>query len=257
MMTTFDPKKHPREQTGPNPGHFAAKGYSEPDVSVGAPDARQEAFTERMERAQRLHEQKEAARDLMLDLQLDRQRLALKNLGEGLKADYPTARYLNLTRDYESSDGYWLESVTDGDGNVLVSAGDVNDNGHSFAEVPLIDGGPTVEDEVSALSRQSTRWMKGVTDDDGEAASFGQGDEVAIDLDKAAALELGSERAPVDAVVAGEENRKLVREALDDAGSHLDDILEEQAEDYDESDLEDIRDRIAAMARFADPETDG
>lgn len=247
---TFDPTKHPREQAGPNPGHFAEKKFSEPDVSVTAgPSA--EDFAARTERAQRLHERKEAARNLLLDLQLDEQRLALKNIGEGLKAQYPTARYLNITHNYESSDGYWIESVTDADGNVLASAGDVDDHGSTFTEVSLFDGGPSVEEEVSSLGRHSVRWMEGVTDDDGEAASLGRGDDnVSIDLDKAAGLELGEERTPLDAAIAGEEERKLVREAFDDATSHLEDILEERAEDYGEDDLEDIQERLDAMAQF-------
>lgn len=248
---TFDAAKHPRAQTGPNTGQFAEKHFPEPDVSVGAgPSA--EDLAARTERAQRLRERTEAARDLLLDLQLDEQRLALKDIGEGLKALYPTARYLNITKNYESSDGYWIQSVTDAGGNTLAQDDlDIFDGKTPLSETRLYDGGPDVQEAVSHLGRRSVRWMEGVTDDDGEAASLGQADDdVSIDLDKAAALDPGEERSPLDASIAGEEERKLVREAIDDATYHLDDILSEQAGDYGKSDLEDIQERLDAMARF-------
>ena len=95
-----------------------------------------------------------------------------------------------------------------------------------------------------------TRWMNGVTDDDGESAGLGRhAGSVSIDVDKAEALDLGPVKSPLETAVIGDENRDVVTGAVDDAISHLEDQLMYSG-DYDEDDLEDMRTRIADMRRI-------
>lgn len=240
-MTTFNELDHPRGDAG----KFENKQFSEPDVALAPAPEDAVALAQQLEDLDA-----ELYRDMLRlderrsDAQLAYQRVSLKTLGAGLKKEYPNARYLRLTDDPESSDEYWINGLTDADGNPIPAKTDY------LAEESLLhDSGHQVQDMVGNLGRRSVRWMEGVTDDNGEAARFGQGGEfISIDLDKAAALELG-EKPTVANRTLGADEQKVLAAAAEDGLYYLQDIVEERANEYSKDDLEDIHDRISQIAK--------
>ena len=244
MTTTFNEADHPRGDAG----KFETKQRLESGVElIPDPSAKLAAQLEDLDAE--LYREMLRLDERRSDAQLAYQRVSLKTLGAGLKKEYPNARYLRLSEDSEHSNEYWVEGLTDADGNSIPAKSD------NLAEESLLhDNGHQVLDMVGNLTRRSVRWMEGVTDDNGELAKFGQGGEfINVDLDKAAALELGGKPTVETRTLAADEQLVLTK-AAEDGLYYLQDIVEERADDYSKSDLEDIEDRISAIARLLDPE---
>lgn len=241
-MTSFDKAAHPRLDSGlTGAGQFTTKNHPPASLTVPAPQAGpvKEGHEALDTRARAVWKQVEAGALHQDALMQDYRRVVLKTMGEGLKEKYPDGRYLNLTVD---EGRYWADNVTDADGNILAEDD----------ELDIFDG----QDDVTEIlddrpfDLSDSRWMNGVTDDDGESAGFGRhAGSVSIDLDKAEALDLGPVKSPLEAAFIGDDNRDVLTGAVDDAISHLEDQLMFSG-DYDKDDLEDMRARIADMRRI-------
>lgn len=244
-MTNFNEAVHPRNLGGvPGAGRFKTADHAESGLTIDTKPALspREQYLKAQENAQVLADQVQNADRHRDDLALDQGSAALKGIALGIKDAFPEARYLSLEED---NNRYWATGLTDEDGGLVASR-----NYDDLSSLELF-GEDELEAELHSLSCTDTRWMDGVTPDDGLAAGLGRNDvNVIIDLDKAAAMELAPLRSPMEAQVVSAEARDTVAGAVDDALSHLEDILDERAEDYSEEDLEDIRERVAGLQRL-------
>lgn len=237
-MTTFNEQDHPRTDTG----KFDNKQFSEP-ANLTLPPAPVQDLAQQLEDLDAdLYREMLRLDERRSDAQLAYQRVSLKTLGAGLKKEYPNARYLRLGEDTENGNEYWIDGLIDADGNEVAA------KSAFFAEETLLhDNGHQVQDMVGNLTRRSVRWMEGVTDDDGEAAKFGQGGVfTSIDLDKAAALEVGG-RPPVATRALTIEEQAILVKAAKDGLILLEDIVYERAEDQTPAELEEVRTQISQI----------
>ncbi|MCC3299661.1 hypothetical protein [Arthrobacter caoxuetaonis] len=243
-MTTSSNAPRARVQPGvPAGGQFTATNHAESGVTVGAAPAASpyDQYRESQERAEELLDQIRAVdvhRDVM---ELDLERASLKSIGLGIKDAYPEARYLRVEED---DNRYWVSGLTDADGDVVPGSEDDLDELELFDDAEL-------STEVHALSCTDTGWAYEVSPDDESAPDLEvRACTVIIDLDKAAALELAPARTRMDAEVVTAEARGTLLGAVDDALSHLDDIVSERASDYTKDDLDAIRERITDLQRI-------
>ncbi|MCC3292614.1 hypothetical protein [Arthrobacter sp. zg-Y1110] len=244
-MTT--PHMNRQPQGIPVGGQFASTAHTEPQ-GVNLSPAAGTDINELDARGTELYEEVERARDHFSDVFLAMQHVELKTLGVGLKQNYPDARYLVLEDDPEGG-GYWINSMVDANGSVIPPKSDF------FEEESLLDDdGPAVGSVIADLDRRSVRWMQGVTDDDGDAASMGQAPEyVRIDLDRASALELPEQKTRLDASLIGDSTRDAVNDAVDLAIEALTDELANKNTDYDDEERTALEARLDALVQLKQP----
>lgn len=246
-MTTFNEAAHPRNQAGvAGAGQFTSTAHAESGVTIStgtaAPLSPLEQYRQVQENAQVLFDQVQTVDRHRDDLEVEYESATLKGIALGIKDAFPDARYLRIEED---DNRYWATGLTDENGGLVAS--------RNFDELSTLElfGEDELENELHALSCTDTRWMDGVTPDDGLVAGLGRSDgSVLIDLDKAADQELAPPRSRMEAEVVSAEARETIAGAVDDALYHLDDILTERAADYTEDDLEGIRERIADLQRL-------